>query len=328
MKRYISLQNEWRTKWVNERTNDNDWIKNEDMRDKKKGRILFQRNKSIMQLNTCKEQLNEKKHPSNEKKHPLFADIESSAQFSTSEMFSKYEAALSQLLDTFVPVCSKKGQGTSYYCRWITYETFNFDWIRVTVCPPLGSTRVAEPFDDRLGALREFSGEHAVRRIGHRGSALSGRYTFFISHKRTGVLGGAYFPPVEEAEKTLDHLQQSPWSWERWTSTYELIVFCGDIPGVLYSQDIVDPAFYCGPPFDRRFLRWNIGCPYSRRSRALSFADLSSPLCHSPVSWILFQHSSSRKSSMTCFCFLPHFVTPQSMKRHCLTHRSVPFCFQ
>ena len=200
MKRYISLQNEWRNKWVNERTEDNDWMKNEDMRDKKKGRILFQRNKSIMQLNTCKEQLNEKKHPSNEKKHPLFADIESSAQFSTSEMFSKYEAALSQLLDTFVPVCSKKGQGTSYYCRWITYETFNFDWIRVTVCPPLGSTRVAEPFDDRLGALRKFSGEHAVRRIGHRGSALPGRCILHIAQEN-GSTGRRLFSTSRRSRK-------------------------------------------------------------------------------------------------------------------------------
>src|SRR6218665_2364991 len=31
----------------------------------------------------------------------------------------------------------------------------------------------------------------------------------------------------------------------------------------------------------------------SRRSRALNFADLSSPLRQSPVSWILFQRSSS-----------------------------------
>src|SRR6218665_1480085 len=38
--------------------------------------------------------------------HPLFADVESSAQLSTSEMFSKYEDALSGLLDTFAPICN------------------------------------------------------------------------------------------------------------------------------------------------------------------------------------------------------------------------------
>ena len=72
----------------------------------------------------------------------------------------------------------------------------------------------------------------------------------------------------------------------------------------------------------------NIGYRHSRRSRALNFADLSSLLHQTPVSWILFQHSSSRKSSMTCSRFSLHFATPQSVERRYLTHRTVPFCFQ
>ena len=72
---------------------------------------------------------------------------------------------------------------------------------------------------------------------------------FFISHKRVGVLESTHFPPAEGTEKTLDHLQQSPWPWEGRTSAYEFtIVLCADIPGTLYSKDLVDSAFYCGPP--------------------------------------------------------------------------------
>src|SRR6218665_2131947 len=42
--------------------------------------------------------------------HPLFADVESSAHLSTSEMFSKYEDALSGLLDTFAPICNNRSR--------------------------------------------------------------------------------------------------------------------------------------------------------------------------------------------------------------------------
>src|SRR6218665_2162856 len=36
--------------------------------------------------------------------HPIFVDVESSARLSTSEMLSKYEDAVSGLLDTFAPI--------------------------------------------------------------------------------------------------------------------------------------------------------------------------------------------------------------------------------
>jgi len=75
---------------------------------------------------------------------------------------------------------------------------------------------------------------------------------FFISNKRTGVLGGTYFLPVDGTGKTLDHLQQSPWPWEGWTSVYKFtIILRGNIPGALYSKDIVDPDL---PPPTRRLI--------------------------------------------------------------------------
>src|SRR6218665_3893179 len=105
--------------------------------------------------------------------HPLFADVESSAQLSTSEMFSKYEDALSGLLDTFAPICN----------------------IRSRRCPSASwFARVAEPFGDRLDALREFSEKRALRRIEHHGSALSGRCILHIALENRSI--GKHLSPT------------------------------------------------------------------------------------------------------------------------------------
>src|SRR6218665_198928 len=87
--------------------------------------------------------------------------------------------------------------------RFLNFLTPTFQYAvydRAAVRPPLGSTRVAEPSDDRLGALRGFSGEHAVRRIGHRGSALSGGCILHIAQEN-GSTGRHLFPTSRRSRK-------------------------------------------------------------------------------------------------------------------------------
>src|SRR6218665_2955083 len=66
--------------------------------------------------------------------------------------------------------------------------------IEATALPPLGSTRVAEPFSDRLGALREFSEKRDLRRIEHHGSTLSGRCILHIALQNMSI--GKHLSPT------------------------------------------------------------------------------------------------------------------------------------
>src|SRR6218665_3426689 len=65
---------------------------------------------------------------------------------------------------------------------------------RGTARPPLGSTRVAKPFGDGLGVLREFSEKRTLRRIEHYGYALSGRCILHIAPENRSI--GKHLPPT------------------------------------------------------------------------------------------------------------------------------------
>src|SRR6218665_2706487 len=65
---------------------------------------------------------------------------------------------------------------------------------RGTARPPLGSTRVAEPFGDGLGVLRELSEKRTLRRIEHYRYALSGRCILNIAPENRSI--GKHLSPT------------------------------------------------------------------------------------------------------------------------------------
>ena len=104
--------------------------------------------------------------------------------------------------------------------------------------------------------------------------------------KRTGVLGCTYFPPSEGTKEALDHLWQSPSSWEGWSLLYCIVLYC---IYTLYTELLEVHTDQKGfqrerpreklrsirrsaadLPIHRSFLRRSIGFLRSRTCRALS----------------------------------------------------------